>query len=85
VALARLLRRSPVMLRIPGTSSLAHFEENLGAARYPAKQRGDPNLGGSFLTAGKTPFGRLKSPSPRQKYASYQQPVYHLSSLTAAD
>jgi pyridoxine 4-dehydrogenase len=32
VALAWLLRRSPVMLPIPGTSSVAHLEENLGAA-----------------------------------------------------
>jgi pyridoxine 4-dehydrogenase len=31
VALAWLLRRSPVMLPIPGTSSLAHLRENLGA------------------------------------------------------
>jgi pyridoxine 4-dehydrogenase len=30
--LAWLLRRSPVMLPIPGTSSLAHLEENIGAA-----------------------------------------------------
>ena len=32
LALAWLLRRSPVMLPIPGTSSVAHLEENLGAA-----------------------------------------------------
>lgn len=32
VALAWLLRRSPVMLPIPGTSSLTHLEENLAAA-----------------------------------------------------
>ena len=32
VALAWLLRRSPVMLPIPGTSSLQHFEENMAAA-----------------------------------------------------
>lgn len=31
IALAWLLQRSPVMLPIPGTSSIAHFEENLGA------------------------------------------------------
>jgi pyridoxine 4-dehydrogenase len=31
IALAWLLHRSPVMLPIPGTSSLAHLEENLGA------------------------------------------------------
>ena len=33
VALAWLLRRSPVMLPIPGTSSLAHLEENMAAAK----------------------------------------------------
>ena len=32
VALAWLLRRSPVMLPIPGTSKVAHLEENVGAA-----------------------------------------------------
>jgi aryl-alcohol dehydrogenase-like predicted oxidoreductase len=31
IALAWLLHRSPVMLPIPGTSSLAHFEENFAA------------------------------------------------------
>ena len=32
VALAWLLGRSPVMLPIPGTSSVAHLEENVAAA-----------------------------------------------------
>jgi pyridoxine 4-dehydrogenase len=32
VALAHLLRRSPVITPIPGTSSLAHLEENVAAA-----------------------------------------------------
>jgi len=32
VALAWLLRKSPVMLPIPGTSSVAHLEDNVGAA-----------------------------------------------------
>ncbi len=32
IALAWLLHRSPAMLPIPGTSSIAHFEENFGAA-----------------------------------------------------
>jgi aryl-alcohol dehydrogenase-like predicted oxidoreductase len=32
VAIAWLLQRSPVMLPIPGTSSVAHLEDNLGAA-----------------------------------------------------
>jgi len=33
VGLAWLLQHSPVMLPIPGTSSLAHLEENMGAAK----------------------------------------------------
>jgi aryl-alcohol dehydrogenase-like predicted oxidoreductase len=33
VALAWLLRRSPVMLPIPGTSKVAHLRENVGAAQ----------------------------------------------------
>ncbi|WP_280295545.1 aldo/keto reductase [Nocardia abscessus] len=33
LALAWLLRRSPVVLPIPGTSSVAHVEENIAAAR----------------------------------------------------
>jgi pyridoxine 4-dehydrogenase len=32
VALAWLLKRSPVMLPIPGTSSISHLEENVAAA-----------------------------------------------------
>jgi aryl-alcohol dehydrogenase-like predicted oxidoreductase len=32
VALAWLLRRSPVMLPIPGTSKVKHLEENVAAA-----------------------------------------------------
>jgi aryl-alcohol dehydrogenase-like predicted oxidoreductase len=32
LALAWLLQKSPVMLPIPGTSSVKHFEENMGAA-----------------------------------------------------
>lgn len=32
LALAWLLRRSPVMLPIPGTSTVAHLEENMAAA-----------------------------------------------------
>jgi aryl-alcohol dehydrogenase-like predicted oxidoreductase len=33
LALAWLLQRSPVMLPIPGTSSVAHLEENVAAAK----------------------------------------------------
>ncbi|MFT4978075.1 MAG: pyridoxine 4-dehydrogenase, partial [Myxococcota bacterium] len=32
IALAWLLQKSPVMLPIPGTSSVAHLEENVAAA-----------------------------------------------------
>jgi aryl-alcohol dehydrogenase-like predicted oxidoreductase len=32
VALAWLLKRSPIILPIPGTSSVAHLEENVAAA-----------------------------------------------------
>ncbi|PZS20516.1 MAG: oxidoreductase [Pseudonocardiales bacterium] len=35
VALAWLLQRSPVMLPIPGTSSVAHLEDNIAAADLP--------------------------------------------------
>ena len=35
VALAWLLRRSPIMLPIPGTSSIEHLEENVAAASLP--------------------------------------------------
>src|SRR5580698_5978616 len=34
VSLAWLLRRSPVVLPIPGTSNVAHLEENVGAAAF---------------------------------------------------
>jgi len=34
VALAWLLRRSPIMLPIPGTSSVEHLEENVAAATF---------------------------------------------------
>jgi len=33
ISIAWLLHRSPVMLPIPGTSSVAHLEENMGAAK----------------------------------------------------
>jgi pyridoxine 4-dehydrogenase len=33
VAIAWLLHRSPVMLPIPGTSSVAHLEENVAAGK----------------------------------------------------
>jgi aryl-alcohol dehydrogenase-like predicted oxidoreductase len=39
VALAWLLRRSPVVLPIPGTSSIAHLEENMTAANLELSDR----------------------------------------------
>jgi pyridoxine 4-dehydrogenase len=49
VALAWLLHRSPVMLPIPGTSSLAHLEENMAAAKLsftPAEWKTMEDLAG---------------------------------------
>jgi aryl-alcohol dehydrogenase-like predicted oxidoreductase len=39
VAIAWLLQRSPVMLPIPGTSSVQHLEENVGAASLKLDER----------------------------------------------
>jgi aryl-alcohol dehydrogenase-like predicted oxidoreductase len=39
LALAWLLHRSPVMLPIPGTSSVKHFDDNLGAAVITLTER----------------------------------------------
>lgn len=46
VALAWLLQRSPVMLPIPGTSKVAHLEENMGAARLKLSEGEMKELGG---------------------------------------
>ena len=49
VALAWLLARSPVMLPIPGTSSLAHLEDNVAAAKLkltPEEWRAIDSLAG---------------------------------------
>jgi aryl-alcohol dehydrogenase-like predicted oxidoreductase len=45
VALAWLLARSPVMLPIPGTASLAHLEENVAAASLRISQAEVDELG----------------------------------------
>ncbi len=45
VALAWLLRRSPVMLPIPGTSKVAHLEENVRAASLELSQTDLERLG----------------------------------------
>jgi pyridoxine 4-dehydrogenase len=47
VSLAWLLRRSPVMLPIPGTSSLAHLEENCAAADISLTDEQFEELNGS--------------------------------------
>jgi pyridoxine 4-dehydrogenase len=47
VSLAWLLRRSPVMLPIPGTSSLAHLEENCAAAGISLTEEQFEELNGS--------------------------------------
>jgi aryl-alcohol dehydrogenase-like predicted oxidoreductase len=46
VALAALLAASPVMLPIPGTGSVAHLEENVGAARVQLTQEDLADLAG---------------------------------------
>ena len=45
VALAWLLQRSPIMLPIPGTSSIEHLEENIRAASLPLTQEEYQELG----------------------------------------
>jgi pyridoxine 4-dehydrogenase len=53
VALAWLLRRAPHVLLIPGTSSLAHLRENLGAAELDLPDEALKRLGGvTNLAAG---------------------------------
>jgi aryl-alcohol dehydrogenase-like predicted oxidoreductase len=49
VALAWLLKRSPVMLPIPGTSSVAHLEENMAAASVKLTDREFEELGAVSL------------------------------------
>ena len=46
VALAWLLKRSPVMLPIPGTSQVAHLEDNAGAANVTLTDEEYKALGG---------------------------------------
>lgn len=46
IALAWLLRRSPVMLPIPGTSSIEHLEENVAAASVHLTQAEFESLAG---------------------------------------
>ncbi|MBC7461059.1 MAG: aldo/keto reductase, partial [Thermoleophilia bacterium] len=51
VALAWLLARSPVMLPIPGTGSVAHLEENLGAADLELTQEQFARIDDASLAA----------------------------------
>lgn len=44
IAFAWLLHRSPVMLPIPGTGSLAHLRENVGAAAIELSEDDLPSL-----------------------------------------
>jgi aryl-alcohol dehydrogenase-like predicted oxidoreductase len=46
LAIAWLLRRSPVMLPIPGTSQVAHLEDNMGAATVELTDADMDALGG---------------------------------------
>ncbi len=47
IALAWLLKRSPVMLPIPGTSKVAHLEENVAAAAVELSDEDMAELGGA--------------------------------------
>ncbi len=51
VALAWLLHRSPTILLIPGTSSVAHLRENLAAAQLTLSPRDRAELDGIAATA----------------------------------
>ncbi|MGW5139807.1 aldo/keto reductase [Nocardia beijingensis] len=53
LALAWLLRRSPVVLPIPGTSSVAHVEENIAAARIELTDAEFEALSAATGSAGK--------------------------------
>jgi aryl-alcohol dehydrogenase-like predicted oxidoreductase len=46
IALAALLAASPVMLPIPGTGSLAHLEENVGASAIQLTPEDTASLAG---------------------------------------
>ena len=56
VAIAWLLERSPVMVPIPGTSSVAHLESNVGAAKVRLIDSDldaiDDAVGGSIVDRG---------------------------------
>ena len=58
IALAWLMQRSPVMLPIPGTSSVEHLEENIAAA---ALRLGDDEFRQLDEVEGKTAAGRVRA------------------------
>ncbi|MCX4098670.1 aldo/keto reductase [Nocardia sp. alder85J] len=62
VALAWLLRRSPVILPIPGTSSVAHLEENVAAAGITLGDDEFATLSGATAPAGETTGRRFRLP-----------------------
>jgi pyridoxine 4-dehydrogenase len=51
IALAWLLARSPVMLAIPGTMSLAHLEENVAASQVERSETDVIRLDGLVAAA----------------------------------
>jgi aryl-alcohol dehydrogenase-like predicted oxidoreductase len=51
IALAWLLKRSPVMLPIPGTGSVEHLEENVGAAKIELTDEEFETLDGAAAAA----------------------------------
>jgi aryl-alcohol dehydrogenase-like predicted oxidoreductase len=55
VALAWLLRRSPNVLLIPGTSSVAHLRENLATAGLDLPEDAMAELNAIGTTAGPAP------------------------------
>ena len=63
LALAWLLRRSPVMLPIPGTGSVAHVEENCAAAERRAHRRRVRGADQGRAVARRRP-GRRRPPGP---------------------
>lgn len=53
IALAWILKRSPVLLPIPGTSQMAHLEENVRAAKIPLSDEDFATLDGLGRAAGR--------------------------------
>ena len=61
IALAWLLARSPNLLLIPGTSSVAHLEENLSRPRACSARSSSRSWTGSAAPASSTPTSELGS------------------------